>query len=96
MQPKWSLEELEETLKAGRSFGNERIVADHVDVFGDVGEVATLYYHLERAGTVCDPADYDFTFDNSLSLDENFGLLRESVQEFRGLSDRPLSTAASR
>jgi len=95
MKPKWNLEDLKAALEAGRSIGRDRLVADSWDVFGELGEVATVYYHIEGDGEKQNRARYDFTFDNTRSLDENFELLNESVGIFRKMAPRPESAAAS-
>ena len=96
MKPKWTVEELEVAVEAGRRFGSEILVGDSLDMLGDVGEVATVYFHLESAEAEADPAGYHFTFDNTRSLDENFDDLWQSVELFRGMPQQPEPTAATR
>ena len=95
MKPKWTVEELELAVEAGRRFGSEILMGDSLDVLGDVGEVATVYFHLASAEAEADPAGYHFTFDNTHSLEENFDDLWASVLLFRGMSQRE-PTAATR
>ena len=96
MNGKWTVEELERAVEMGRRFGSELLVGDSLDVLGEAGEVATVYFHFEDAGEDGDQASYNFTFDNTRSLDENFDGLWESVELFRGMSQRPGATAAMR
>ncbi len=93
MNGKWTVEELEAAIEMGRRFGSELLVGDSLDVLGDAGEVATVYFHFESAEA--DQASYNFTFDNTISMEENFDGLWESVELFRGMSRRPGATAAT-
>ena len=96
MKPKWTVEELEAAVEAGRRFGSEILVGDSLDMLGDVGEVANVYFHLESAEAEADPASYNFTFDNTQSLEENFDDLWASVLLFRGMPQQPEPTAVTR
>ena len=47
MNGKWTVEELERAVEMGRRFGSELLVGDSLDVLGEAGEVATVYFHFE-------------------------------------------------
>jgi len=85
MKPKWTVEDLELAIDSGRRFGNELLVGDALDVIGDVGNVATVYFHFDPTGKNPDLGDYSFTFNNTFTLDENFEDLWKTVKEFRGI-----------
>ena len=96
MKNNWTLEQLEEALESRRNFGREFLVADSLNILGETGEVATVYFHLDSARGAPDQAKYHFTFDDRQTLDENFALLWECVESFRKTERRPASAAATR
>ena len=56
MTEKWNLEQLEAALGNGRPIGSEMVVGDSIDVLGPVGDIATVYFHMEKPGGDSDPA----------------------------------------
>jgi hypothetical protein len=96
LRRRWTLAQLEEALESTRTFGNEILVADSLNVLGETGEVATVYFHFVSNQGTSDQAKYHFTFDNRQSLDANFALLWKCVESFRKMEPRPASVAATR
>ena len=89
------MEQLEEALESRKNFGREFLVADSLNVHGEMGEEATVYFHLDSARGTSDQAKYHFTFDARQTLDENFALLWECVETFRKTEQRPASAAVT-
>ena len=83
MNELWSMEQLEAEIDAGKRVGRETIVAEFLDVGGSPGELATLYFHLEGPGHLDDAASFHFTFNEFVSLEENFLTLGEGVKSVR-------------
>lgn len=83
MNELWSIEQLEAEIDTGKRVGKQTIVAEFLDVGGSPGELATLYFHLEGPGNFDDAASFHFTFNEFLSLEENFESLREGVEAVR-------------
>ena len=86
MKHKWTVEELELAVEAGRRFGDEVMVGDSLDVLGDYGAVAKVWFHFEGPDGEEEESSHEFTFNNCHTLEENFDELWESVQHSRALA----------
>lgn len=93
MSGKWTIEQLEVAIDAGNWIGPELIVGDTLDASGSPGDAPILYFHLERPGHPADQNTYHFTFEESVSLTENFRRLEAGLKTIRGVA--PLSEAMS-
>lgn len=91
MKRKWTVDQLEVAVENGSEHGGTLLVADSLEILGNYGDVATLYFHLEGPNGEEEAGEYSYTFNNTRQLDDNFDELWEQVEQAR----QPQLTAAA-